>query len=479
MSIRLRLVWYYSSLFALILSLVMLLSYAVHARGVYDSLDQTLLVSVNHAAAEATSGNGEPHLIQGRNALELALRLFNAHGVLEEQTAGTETLPSIDPRTVLSTPAPPVYDVVSQLVPPILSSPAPPDPGGAFGLLQASGQRWRVYVLTLHRAGTLVGYIEAVAPLGQLDSSLQALHLFLPMLGLISLALGLFGSWAIAGKALRPIATMISTAQAIALSRDLSQRVRVPPHHQDELGRLAVMFNEMLSSIETAYRAQQRFVADASHELRAPLTAIQGNLELLNRHRSMPEAEHSEAIAETTREADRLTRLVADLLALARADAGVSLKHRLIDLDAIVLDAFRLARQLAHGQRLVLKPFEPVQIKGNEDRLKQLLLILLDNALKYTPAGGQVTLGLVRKATGITITVRDTGLGIAPEDLPHVFERFYRADPGRSRDPGGTGLGLSLAQWIAQQHSGTITLESQLGQGTLAVVRLPLPPELS
>jgi two-component system, OmpR family, sensor kinase len=175
-----------------------------------------------------------------------------------------------------------------------------------------------------------------------------------------------------------------------------------------------------------------------------------------------------------TREADRLTRLVADLLALARADAGVSLKQQIVDLDTIVLDAFRAARQLAHGQRLVLDPFEVVQVTGDEDRLKQLLLILLDNALKYTPEEGQVTLGIRRHEDHVEVGVHDTGIGIAPEPLPHIFERFYRADPARSHDPGGTGLGLSIAQWIVEQHRGTIVLNSQPGEGTQVTVCFPL-----
>jgi two-component system OmpR family sensor kinase len=145
----------------------------------------------------------------------------------------------------------------------------------------------------------------------------------------------------------------------------------------------------------------------------------------------------------------------------------------------VVLDAFRSAHQLDRGQTLVLDPFEPVRVNGDEDRLKQLLLILIDNALKYTPAGGQVTIGLRHSETGAELLVRDTGVGIAPEDVPHVFERFYRADPGRSRDPGGTGLGLPIAQWIVEQHGGKIALESQPGHGTLVSVLLPLPDRSS
>jgi two-component system, OmpR family, sensor kinase len=472
-SIRLRLALYYGALFAVILLLVLLLGYAIHSRGEYNDLDRTLVVSAGHAAAEASISPQGPHLVRGGGDLEIALRLYDSNGILRDSTLGTEALPGIDPRAVLLAPAGAAYDMLVQLTPPFMSSPVIPDPSGAFGLLTTPQQRWRVYVLPIHQGGTL-SYVEALTPLGRLDASIQAFRIILPMLGLTSVAAALLLSWAIAGRALRPVARMTQTAQTITLSQDLTRRIEMPAH-QDELGRLARTFNEMLESIEAAYSAQQRFVSDASHELRAPLTAIQGNLELLSRHRSMPEVEREEALAEVTREANRLSRLVADLLALARADAGVPLKHRLLDLDEVVLDAYREARQLSQGQTLNLDPFEPIQVTGDEDRLKQLLLILLDNALKYTPPNGHVTLGLQREASGSKITVRDTGVGIPPEDLPHVFERFYRADPARGRDPGGTGLGLPIARWIVEQHGGKISLESQPGQGTIATVYLPLP----
>jgi two-component system, OmpR family, sensor kinase len=472
-SIRLRLALYYGALFAVILLLVMLLGYAIHARGEYDDLDRTLVVSAGHAAAEAATVAGGPHLVQVRSDLEIALRLYNSNGVLQESSLGIEALPSLEPQAVLRTPAGPAIDALAQLVPPIISSPVIRDPDSAFGLLITSQQRWRVYVLPIHRGGTVAGYIEALTPLGHLDTSIQTVRILLPALGLTSLVVALVASWAISGRALRPIARMTRTARTITLSHDLSARIESPPH-LDELGQLAKTFNEMLESIEAAYHAQQRFVSDASHELRAPLTAIQGNLELLRRQISMSEAEREEALTEVERESTRLTRLVADLLVLARADTGISLKRCPVDLDAIVLEAFREARHLSQGQTLSLDPFEPARVEGDEDRLKQLVLILLDNALKYTPTNGQVTLGLRRRDTDVEIEVRDTGVGIGSEDLPLVFERFYRADPARSRDPGGTGLGLPIARWIVEQHEGEIKLESQPGQGTTAIVHLPL-----
>jgi signal transduction histidine kinase len=380
-------------------------------------------------------------------------------------------LPLLDPQAVLTEPSGPPYDAIAWLLPPLVASDEPSD--GAFGLLDTPEQRWRVYVLPIRQGSALVGYLETLTPLGRLDASIEAYRALLLGLGIAGLAVALLGGWAIAGGALRPIAHMTDTAGTITRSRDLSHRIPASRQH-DELGRLAATFNAMLASIETAYQSQQRFVSDASHELRAPLTAIQGNLELLRLHPDMPAADRDEALAEVEREANRLTRLVADLLALARADAGVTLQRRPVDLDALVLDTFRTARQLAGGQELALEPFEPIQVVGDADRLRQLVLILIDNALKYTPTSGRITLGLRRRNEVAEILVRDTGVGIAQDDLPHVFERFYRADPARGRDPGGTGLGLPIARWIAQQHGGDLVLESAPGQGTLATIRLPI-----
>jgi two-component system OmpR family sensor kinase len=471
MSIRLRLALWYGALFATILLLVGLLSYAFHARSHYDDLDRALITSASHAAAGASTFASGPHLVEGSGGLEVALRLYDRDGVLRESSSEAETLPPITPRHVLESPAGPAFDALAGLAPPLTPPPVPAE--GAFGLLTTTEQRWRVYALPFDGSGTRAGYIEALTPLGRLDASMQAFRSVLLAVGLAGLAAALAGSWAVAGGAMRPIARMIQTARAIAISRDFTRRIAAPAQ-RDELGRLAETFNQMLTSLEVAYRAQQRFVADASHELRAPLTAIQGNLELLRRQPGMSDAERAEALAEAEREASRLTRLVADLLALARADAGMQLNRRPVELDVIVLEAFHTARRLAHGQTLVIEPFGPAKIDGDEDRLTQLVLILLDNALKYTPIEGRITLGLRCCDTSAEILVQDTGVGIAAQDLPHIFERFYRADPARSRDPGGSGLGLPIARWIAEQHGGAIALQSQPGRGTTVTVSLPL-----
>lgn len=167
-------------------------------------------------------------------------------------------------------------------------------------------------------------------------------------------------------------------------------------------------------------------------------------------------------------------RLVADLLVLARADAGQSLRVIPLELDRVLLDVFKQVRVMAGDRKISIIEMDQLRVEGDPDRLRQLLLILLDNAIRYTPTGGEVRLGLRSEPGEAVLTVSDTGIGIEAEDLPHIFERFYRADKARARESGGTGLGLSIARWIAESHGGSLSVESQVGRGSTFVIRLPL-----
>ena len=474
MSIRLRLALWYGGLFAAILLVLTVFSYAFHSRGHYDDVDRALITTASHLVDEIENTTTAPRLIEGSGGFRVILRLYGSDGGLVQESASADGAPAIDPRDIIAHPTGPAFDPVVGIAPPIAIVTLPA--GSEFGLAAAPSGRWRVFVIPIHRgsnfSSSTTEYVEALAPLGSIDQSMRIFRFLLAGLAVGGLAVALAGSWLVAGAALRSVATMVETAGSIAHSRDLSKRIDVP-RHRDEIGRLARTFNAMLASIEDAYTAQQRFVSDASHEMRAPLTAIQANLDLLQRHPEMSDADRAEALAEAERESTRLTRLVADLLALARADAGISLRLSIVDLDAVVLEVVGNSRQLTHGQALTLDNLEPVRIRGDADRLKQLLLILLDNALKYTPPGGSVMVELRSDGDDAEIIVRDTGVGIAEQDLPHVFERFYRADPARSRDPGGTGLGLPIAEWIARQHGGRIDIASRAGDGTTVTVHLP------
>jgi two-component system OmpR family sensor kinase len=311
-------------------------------------------------------------------------------------------------------------------------------------------------------------------PLAPLNSDLFRLKVLLTavVVGTTALCAGL--GWFLAAKAMQPVDRMTRAAHAIGSAADLSQRVPVP-EERDEIGRLALTFNEMLSRLQQAFSTQRQFLADASHELRSPLTAIRANVETLRRGGETDPVERDETLRVVEREVGRMGRLVDDLLSLARADAGQEPVRTRLSLDALLLEVYHQQRPLAGRVRLTLGEFEPVEIDGDPDRLKQLLLNLVDNALRHTPAGGTVTLDLIHRDSEAVVRVRDTGPGISPEHLPHIFERFYRIDSARTREAGGTGLGLAISREIAEAHGGRIEVESTIGTGTTFTVVLPTP----
>lgn len=354
---------------------------------------------------------------------------------------------------------------------------------------------------------TPIGMLLVAKSLRDANATLTTLSTLLVIGGALAIAGALVGGGIIARGVLRPLAEVTATAGSIAATTasgtrigNLSQRVR-PPRSQDELAQLVETFNTMIASLERATSSQQRFVQDASHELRVPLTIVQGNLTLLlEQGEHMPETERQELLTTAQEETVRLTGLVNELLALARADsargasptrgdaAGPSLAagpRALVDLDRIVLDlARRMRSRLAAEQsalELKIVHVEPVQIRGNEEGLRKVGLILLDNAVKYTlvqagqqnrPAPASVSISLARQGDQAILRVQDTGIGITPEDLPHIFDRLYRADLVRDRQ--GSGLGLAIAKAIVEQHGGTISATSTPGRGSTFTVRLPL-----
>lgn len=472
MSLRLRLALWYCTLTGAVVVLVCVYSYAVHSRAHYDELDASLRGATRHVAAElggARSDAERARVISSAHWPGTEVQMYRADDG-RQKLLPTAPAIDVDIRAVLAGPPRAAYPAVAALAPAL--HPAEDGPG-AFGLTRgADGARWRVFVLPDTTPDGKPHYLATALSLAHLDAAVRQFARLMVVMAVLGCALTFLAGWLIAGRALRPVALLTETARDIAQSRMFSRRVTVGAP-RDELGRLATTFNEMLGSLEQAYAAQQRFVSDASHELRAPITAIQANLELLRRHVAMPTSEREQAVAEAYAESARLARLVADLLAMARADAGVPMRRERVELDRMLMTVLGEVRHLARGQRLEIEAIEPVVVLGDPDRLTQLLIIPLDNALRYTPRNGRVGVVLRRQSGVVEVSVRDTGIGITADDLPHVFDRFYRADPARTRDPGGTGLGLGIARWIAEQHGGTIALASAPGQGTTVSIRLP------
>src|SRR5258706_1902814 len=314
----------------------------------------------------------------------------------------------------------------------------------------------------------IIGTVQILSWMANFDAAVE--RLFRIMLGvwLVALLLAFMVGSVIAGQALQPIDTITQAAKQITAAGDLSKRVPYegPP---DELGELTATFNATLERLERLFLTQRRFVADVSHELRTPLTTIQGNLDLLKRYGNDPTS--LEAIDS---EVKRMSRLVRDLLLLAQADSGrMPLVESSVELGTLAFEVFKQAKVLAQQVDLRLGVIEAVRVHGDEDRLKQLLLNLVTNAIKYTPAGGQVTVSVNQKNGYAFVKVSDTGIGIPKDELEHIFDRFYRVDKARSREMGGTGLGLSIASWIAEAHKGRIWAESEEGKGSVFTLQLP------
>jgi signal transduction histidine kinase len=284
---------------------------------------------------------------------------------------------------------------------------------------------------------------------------------------------GLAG-WFTTGRALAPLHSVTQTALNITRADDLSRRILYQGPPEDEVGQLIAAFNQTLSRLENLFNTQRRFLADVGHELRTPLTVIKGNVDLMRR---MGDSD-PESLDSIENEVDRLTRLVGDLLLLAQAESGkLPLDRRVVELDTLLLEAMQQMRVLARDRlQIRLGEIDQVLICGDQDRLKQVLVNLIGNAINYTPAGGEVVLGLSKEGVQARLVVTDTGPGIPVEDLPHVFERFYRGEKSRtrSRDGKGFGLGLSIAYWIVRNHGGRIEVDSRRGQGTTFCVWLPL-----
>ncbi len=329
------------------------------------------------------------------------------------------------------------------------------------------------------QSGQVVGTIQAAQPLTATLKTMRTLRLlFLAGLGFGLLAAAV-GAFVLSGRSLQPLSRITNTARRIGRSRDLSDRIELP-RTGDEVQDLAETFNAMLDRLDDAFTAERRFVSDASHELRTPLTALRGNAEILLRQVELGSVEKEDAIEILTDirdESERMSRLVQNLLTLARADVGWRPELGLVPLDQVAADASRLAVRLAGKHAFNFELGDEVDVIGNSDQLKQLLLILLDNAFTYTPDESSVSLSVSAAGGDAQIVVADTGPGIPADQLGRIFDRFYRGDAARDKRAVGAGLGLPIARWIVDCHNGKIEATSEIGTGTTITVTLPRAKE--
>lgn len=331
----------------------------------------------------------------------------------------------------------------------------------------------RVYTTPVDHAGRVVGVVQIGFSLDAVQETLAALLAILSVTLPATLAIASLGGLLLAGRALRPVDHITRAAQAISAG-DLSRRLNLDLP-DDELGRLARTFDEMIARLDEAFQRQRRFTANASHELRTPLTVIKGTLSLaLARPREAHE--YRQVLAGVDEEVDRMDRLVERLLILARADARALPLHRQsVNLSHLLLEMVEQMRPLAEAKGLELSAHIASDLEAwvDADAITEVVLNLLDNALKYTPSPGRIRLSANREEEGIRIAVSDSGPGIPAEHLPHLFEPFYRVDRARSRELGGMGLGLTIAHELVRAHGGHLTVHSVPGEGSTFSVHVP------
>jgi two-component system, OmpR family, sensor kinase len=318
--------------------------------------------------------------------------------------------------------------------------------------------------------GEITGVVQAAYPLGEVNRGLVALTFTILILAPVALLISAVGSAFLADRMVRPVKRITEAASTIG-AHDLSARLQVAGN--DELSRLASTFNDMLARLEQSFEQQRRFTADASHELRTPLTAIKGYTSLAL-HSAKTVEDYRRALEGSDRAATLMSRIVQDLLLLARADAGqLTLDVRTVGVADVVETAAGMLEGRDHPEIDTSGIDRRLCVAGDPAHLIRLFTNLLDNAVRHTPADGRITVRAGVRDDEVTVSVADTGSGIAPEHLPHLMERFYRVDDARARAHGGTGLGLPICQSIVEAHGGRMEIQSEVGNGTTVLVTLP------
>lgn len=332
----------------------------------------------------------------------------------------------------------------------------------------------RVYTQPVIRSGRVVNFVQVAASFGEVNGTLRRLALILMGVVPSAVVLAGLGGWTLARRALRPVDEVVAAARRITAER-LNERI-ARPASEDELARLVDTLNAMIARLEAAFGRVREFSADASHELKTPLTILRGEVELLLSSNRTSE-DYQRGLRVILEEVRRMSEIVEDLLTLAKADLGATQLHSApVDLGDLVGEVYEKARTLpeANDKRFTVSRRDPLVLEGDSDRLRQMVMNLVVNAFRYTPPGGKVDVSLTRMDGKTLIAVTDTGIGIAEKDIQRIFDRFYRSVDARGMESEGSGLGLNICKWVAEAHGGSIRVESRPGKGSTFTVELPL-----
>ena len=462
MPLRLRLTLWYGSTLALVLIVFSVVLYNITARSLRDAVDQSLEETAT-AAVRSLEERGFLPLIDEEELLsqfpELAridkfFQIFSPSGTITIRSPNIKQHEVPLSRIALET----AFNGTSIFE----SANYPKEPP------------LRLVSVPIMYRGNLLYIVQVGTSMESIEETLRRLLLVLLVTMPIALAVSLASGWFLAGRALRPVDAITLAAQRIAAG-DLSQRLTVSTS-PDEIGRLASMFNDMIGRLDASFQQIRQFTSDASHELRTPLTVMKGETELVLR-RPRPLGDYQSVLESNLEEIDRMTRIVDDLLFLSRADMGeVKMETLPVSLESLVEDIHRQATLLGQDRNIAvtLGTVMPAVVQGDELRLRELLLNLVENAIKYSNPGGKVEISLVAEGSSARLSVTDQGIGIAPADVPRIFHRFYRTDNARAHTKKGTGLGLAICTWIADSHKGRIDVTSVPGLGSTFTVTIPL-----
>src|SRR3569832_2366158 len=457
-SVRIRLTLWYAGVLALSLIAFALVIYYAAGNIFHERQDESLRSTAQTVASAYVEELAEAHSLSKAGEGVLSEITFpNRYVQLTDSTGKPLAASANLAGSTISIPSPVLADAHTR------------------GFSHATINGLRVTVVPLSTAQAL-GYAAVAEPLSVVEAGLRELRRDLFAGVLLVLLLASAGGYFLARKSLAPIASMNSQTQRIS-AENLSARLDVT-NSRDELGRLATTINDLLARLEKTNKEQQRFIADASHELRTPLAVLRGETEVaLGKTRTVDE--YQQSLSMIQEEAEQLSRIVEELFILARQpiNTRAALSKERVSLNDAVRDCARAAQVLAtqKGVRLKLENDSPaIALNGDRELITRLILNLLDNAVKYTPAGGEISLALARENGNAEIVVRDTGMGIPETDQSRVFDRFFRVDKARARALGGAGLGLSIAQWIVEVHGGEISVASAPGRGSTFTILLPL-----
>lgn len=422
-------------------------------RTLTKQVDNTLALTAKQIIENATAGGAGITLPELDVFTDLYVQVWGNDGKLKSASYNTKIYDAPLDGRVLNSPQPVYSDVFISV-----------------------NTRLRVLTvpLVIAHSNRQVGTLQIAKSMSMVDRVQHILVLVLFLGMLVSMTIAGVASWFSTKHALSPLDTVTQAALNITRADDLSRRIPYSGPPDDEVGKLINAFNKTLSRLENLFNSQKRFVADVGHELRTPLTVIKGNVDLMRRMHDFDE----ESLSSIEDEVDRLTRLVGDLLLLAQAESGkLPLAKQLVELDTLVLEVYSQMHVLAKNRvEMKLAEIDQVLVCGDQDRLKQVLVNLIGNAIKYTPPGGEVSVSLGKEGVQARITISDNGPGIPEEDIPHIFERFFRSEKSRTRSKGGKGygLGLSIAYWIVRNHGGEIEVQNLQPHGTAFRVWLPL-----